>query len=64
MKSISVWMKQKREYGKMVTKAKDMRGTADYGMYKEFSIEEVESLIEDAERFLERITRAIKEGER
>lgn len=53
-----------REYGKMVTKAKDMRGTADYGMYKEFSIEEVESVIEDAERFLERITRAIKEGER
>ena len=53
-----------REYGKMVTKAKDMRGTADYGMYKEFSIEEVESVIEDAERFLERITRAIKEGVR
>lgn len=51
-----------REYGKMVTKAKDMRGTADYGMYKEFSIEEVKSLIEDAERFLERIKRAIKEG--
>jgi uncharacterized protein (UPF0332 family) len=53
-----------REYGKMVTKAKDMRGTADYGIYKEFSIAEVETLIGDAERFLERIKRAIKEGER
>jgi|GEM_PF-7055339 len=27
-----------------------MRGIADYGMYKEFSIEEVKSLIENAER--------------
>jgi uncharacterized protein (UPF0332 family) len=50
-----------REYGRILTKAKDMRGTADYGMYKEFSLEEVRSLIENAERFLERIKRAIKE---
>ena len=50
-----------REYGRILTKAKDMRGTADYGMYKEFSLEEVRSLIGDAERFLERIKRAIKE---
>jgi len=50
------------EYGKIITKAKDMRGTADYGMYKEFSIAEVKSLIGDAERFLKRIKRAIKEG--
>jgi uncharacterized protein (UPF0332 family) len=39
-----------------------MRGTADYGLYKEFSMEEVRSLIEDAERFLKRIKRAIREG--
>ena len=50
-----------REYCRILTKAKDMRGTADYGMYKEFSLEEVRSLIENAERFLERIKRAIKE---
>jgi len=51
-----------REYGGLLTKAKDMRGTADYGLYKEFSMEEVRSLIEDAERFLKRIKRAIREG--
>jgi uncharacterized protein (UPF0332 family) len=49
------------EYGKILTKAKDMRGSADYGIYKEFSKEEVESLIEDTERFFKRIKRAIKE---
>ncbi|NMG82649.1 MAG: HEPN domain-containing protein [Methanosarcinales archaeon] len=51
-----------REYGKDLTKAEDKREIADYGMYKEFSMEEVRALIEDAERFLERIKRAIKEG--
>lgn len=50
------------EYGKILSKARDMRGIADYGMYKEFSVDEVESLIGDAERFLDRIKRAIKEG--
>jgi len=50
------------EYGKVLAKAKDMRGVADYGMYKEFSTEEVKSLIEDAEKFLNRIERVIKEG--
>ncbi|CAD6494088.1 MAG: hypothetical protein CHKLHMKO_00620 [Candidatus Argoarchaeum ethanivorans] len=51
-----------REYGKDLIKAEDKREIADYGMYKEFSTEEVRELIEDAERFLERIKRAIKEG--
>lgn len=51
-----------REYGKDLTKAEDKREIADYGMYEEFSTEEVRALIEDAERFLERIKRAIKEG--
>ncbi len=50
-----------RGCGRILTKAKDMRGTADYGMYKGFSMEEVRALIEDTERFLERIKRAIKE---
>lgn len=48
------------EYGKYLTKAEDKREIADYGMYKEFSMEEVRTLIEDAERFLVRIKRAIK----
>ncbi|MBC8520730.1 MAG: HEPN domain-containing protein [Methanomicrobia archaeon] len=49
------------EYGKNLTKAEDKREIADYGMYKKFSMEEVRALIEDAERFLERIKRAIME---
>jgi uncharacterized protein (UPF0332 family) len=32
------------DYGKILTKAKDMREIGDYGMYKDFSMEEVRSL--------------------
>jgi len=48
------------EYGKYLAKAEDKREIADYGMYNEFSMEEVRTLIEDAERFLLGIKRAIK----
>jgi uncharacterized protein (UPF0332 family) len=50
------------EYAKMLGKAKDMRGTADYGMYKDFSSHEVRALIEEAEQFLKRVRRAIEGG--
>ena len=51
---------ERRIYGKYLTKAEDKREIADYGMYKEFSMDEVRTVIEDAERFLVMIKSAIK----
>ena len=48
-------------YGHALTHAKDRREVADYDIYYEPSEAEAESILEDAENFLERIKRAIKE---
>jgi len=48
-------------YAKSLTKAQTKREKADYDIYYEPSKEEAESILEDAENFLERIKRAIKE---
>lgn len=47
-------------YAKSLTKAQTMREKADYDIYYEPSKEEAESIIEDAENFLERIKRALE----
>ena len=49
-------------YAKSLAKAQTKREKADYDIYYEPSEEEAESIIEDAERFLERIKEAIKEN--
>lgn len=48
-------------YAKSLAKAETRREKADYDIYYEPSEEEAESILEDAENFLERIKRAIKE---
>jgi uncharacterized protein (UPF0332 family) len=48
-------------YGKSFAKAQTKREKADYDIYYEPSEEEAESILEDAENFLERIKRAVKE---
>lgn len=48
-------------YGKCFAKAQTMREKADYDVYYESTEEEAESIVEDAEKFLERIKTAIKE---
>ncbi|MEA1905885.1 MAG: HEPN domain-containing protein [Euryarchaeota archaeon] len=51
-------------YGHTLTHAKDRREVADYGIGSKISEEEAESIVEDAERFLERIKKAIAEMKR
>jgi uncharacterized protein (UPF0332 family) len=48
-------------YAKSLTKAQTRREKADYDIYYEPSNEEVESVLEDAEKFLARIHVAIRE---
>ena len=48
-------------FAKSLAKAETRREKADYDIYYEPSEEEAESILEDAENFLERIKRAIKE---
>ena len=51
-------------YGHTLTHAKDRREVADYGIGSRISEEEAESIVEDAERFFERIKKAIAEMKR
>lgn len=48
-------------YAKSLTKAQTSREKADYDIYYEPSNEEAESIVDDAEQFLARIKRAIRE---
>ena len=48
-------------YAKSLAKAQTRREKADYDIYYEPSKEEAESVVEDAEMFLERIKKAIDE---
>jgi uncharacterized protein (UPF0332 family) len=48
-------------YSKALAKGKDICEIADYDVITEITEEEAKSLIEDAEKFLERIKRAIRE---
>ena len=48
-------------YGHALTHAKDRREVADYDIESRISEEEAESIVEDAERFLVRIKKAIDE---
>ena len=48
-------------YGRALRTAEELREEADYSISREISREEAKSLIEDAEKFLERIKRAIRE---
>lgn len=48
-------------YAKSLAKAETTREKADYDIYYEPSKEEAESIIEDAEKFLERMKRALEE---
>ncbi len=48
-------------YGKALRMAKEMREEADYGVMRNISKEEAESLISDSERFLEKIDGMIDE---
>ena len=49
------------EYASMISTVEERRERADYDAYYEPSGDEAEKIIEDAERFLERIKEAIKE---
>jgi len=49
-------------YARAITVAHERRERADYDIYYYPSKEEAESIIEDAERFLERIKKAIEEN--
>jgi len=49
------------EYASMISTVEERRERADYDAYYEPSRDEAEKIIEDAERFLERIKEAIKE---
>lgn len=53
----------KESYGHALTHAKDRREIADYDIEKEISMESAEKTVRDAERFLERIKRAVTEME-
>ncbi len=48
-------------YGKALRIAEELREEADYSIYRKISREEAESVIKDAEKFLERIEKALKE---
>ena len=48
-------------YSKALAKGKDVREIANYEVIAEITEEEAESVIEDAEKFLERIKEAIRE---
>lgn len=48
-------------YGHALTHAKDRREVADYDRESRISEEEAESIVEDAERFLVRIKKALDE---
>ena len=48
-------------YGRALQIAEELREEADYSVSREISKEEAELIIEDAEKFLERIKRAIDE---
>jgi len=48
-------------YSKALAKGKDVREIADYDVIVEISKEEAESVVEDAEKFLKRIRKAIEE---
>lgn len=48
-------------YGRALRIAEELREEADYSISREISKEEAESLIEDAEKFLDRITIALDE---
>jgi uncharacterized protein (UPF0332 family) len=50
--------------GRALRIAEELREEADYSISRELSEEEVESVIEDAKKFLERIKVAIKEIEK
>lgn len=49
-------------YGRAFVHAKDRREAAEYDIEKRISREEAESIIDDADRFLERMKRAIDES--
>ena len=51
-------------YGRALRIAEELREEADYSISREISKEEAESLIEDAEKFLDRIKRALNELKR
>jgi len=51
-------------YGRTLQIAEELREEADYSVSREISKEEAESIVEDAEKFLERIKRAIDEMKR
>ncbi|MFO7966370.1 MAG: HEPN domain-containing protein [Archaeoglobaceae archaeon] len=48
-------------YGKALRIAEEIREEADYSITRTIDMEEAESVIEDAEKFLERIRRALEE---
>lgn len=48
-------------YGRALTHAKDRREVADYDIEKDITQEEAELIVDDAEQFLARIKRAIRE---
>ena len=50
-------------YGRALRIAEELREESEYSISREISKEEAESVIEDAKKFLERITKAIKELE-
>ncbi|MFQ6135681.1 MAG: HEPN domain-containing protein [Candidatus Hydrothermarchaeales archaeon] len=50
-----------REYSSILSKAEELREFADYDVVREFSLEEAESVVEDAEKFLSEIKEFLKE---
>ena len=48
-------------YGRALRIAEELREEADYSISREISKEEAESVVEDAEKFLERIKRVLGE---
>ena len=51
---------ENKYYSKALAKGKDVREIADYNVIAEITEEEVEAIVEDADRFLVRIKEAIK----
>ncbi len=49
-----------REYGTMLAKAEDLREIADYDVVTKIGVEEADSVVEDAEKFLEMVKKFIK----
>ena len=50
------------EYADMLRKGFDLRQLGDYDVYIEFSAEEVEELIKDAEKFLKRVKEILSQN--